>query len=152
MQIKIEDATATQIADYAVKFHGMDVRPTMGKDKLITALRVAGFSGAEIEVEMPQPKGETPEAITARSPRDEPKRRIFIEQQEGAEGQRPVFASVNGSAMLIPRGVEVVVPQKYVGVLNNAQREVIDPDPGPMGGTLPPRRVLQYPFRDLGPA
>lgn len=71
---------------------------------------------------------------------------IVVQASEEAGGGEPVPVSVNGSAIWIPRGVPVRVKRKFADALNLAIRTVYDPDPGPLGGTLPPRDVRQYPY------
>ncbi len=84
---------------------------------------------------------------------DEPPHMIHIMEQEGTSGADPVAVSVNGKAMLIPRGSPQKVPWKYVHVLHNAVEVRYTQARSESGETLSeliPRNVLSYPFQDLG--
>lgn len=147
MQIQIEEATAKQLADFAAA-KGLDgVNYRMGTFEIIRRLREAGYAADVINVV------EGPVVAAKLEPDTGKKIKIFIEQQEGPGGSEPVFVGVNGRHMLIPRGEWSFVKPEFVEVLEHCVRTVIDPvpmDPSkPMdiGGTLPPRDVLQYPFR-----
>ena len=64
-------------------------------------------------------------------------------------GDEDVKVSVNGTAMLIPRGQDVVVPVEYVEVLEHAVQFVYDEydeNSDMMGGLKAPRLVHNYQF------
>ena len=71
-------------------------------------------------------------------------RRIHINQNSG--NKNPVFISVNGTALCIPRNREAVVPARYAEALKNAVVCVYqDDDDGHIDAPA-------YSFSDLGPA
>jgi hypothetical protein len=85
-------------------------------------------------------------ALRAGSHQAGDKAKIFVEVQEGPGGNRPVFVSVNGVGILIPRAKEVEVAVPYVEALEHAVGTVYDFD---NDGNQTSREVLHYPFRIL---
>lgn len=143
-KISVQEARASDLAAYAQTHLGLlDINYRIGKDAVLAEMAKAGFDGDEIEIDdAPAPVASAPADIPAQG---EEKVTINIAAQEGPGGSEPVFVSVNGSAMLIPRGKDVPVPKRYYEVLRTATRMVYDPNPE--GGLMPPREVPQYPFQ-----
>lgn len=148
MQKKIADATASEVADYARTYHGLDVRHTMGKDRIVAELAKVGYAADEITVEAPAavaPKQSLkPEDFGSKE-----KLVIHIPEQEGPGGSDPVFVAVNGRGILIPRNKNVSVRKPYVEALEHATKRVPVKDANELITGW--RDVPSYPFRVLGP-
>lgn len=71
--------------------------------------------------------------------------RIKINKTEMNKQGRPAIVSVNGKAASLPIGTEIVVPLKYVEVLNNAVQYRYEPDPA-NDNELARQEVHSYPF------
>lgn len=89
------------------------VTPTMTKDDLISAL----------EGKVKHEQIALPAVSNAPAP-GRTRIKIFRDPSPGASNF-PVYASVNGFRVNIPRGIEVDVPHKIVEVLNNATQLVL---------------------------
>ena len=76
--------------------------------------------------------------------------RIRIDENQQSNKQMPVYIFDNGLEITIPRGVEVVVPNRIVELLRNSKvkrRKQIDGEDGRPKTTF--LEVLQYPFQVL---
>jgi hypothetical protein len=122
--------SATALADYVAAHMGLDVNLRMGVDGIKEKMKQAGFESEFIEIDDGRAE---PEPIQ----RVEPKRErhtttplikrmvhIRIEEQEKPGGSEPVFASVNGVHILIPRTQSCWVDFKYFHVLKNANQSI----------------------------
>jgi hypothetical protein len=153
--LSLNDATATEISDFANMMLGISCEPRMGKEKIIAKMRAAGFSKNEIMIE----EAEVPSQILAPTPRHAEastgaKTRkmvtIMIPEQEGPGGSEHVYTNVNGVTLLIPRAVNATIPVEYEEALRNAVAIRYDPDPN--GGLGRKRFVPQYPYSVIVPA
>ena len=54
---------------------------------------------------------------------------VIVQKQQGKGGDRPAFVSVNGMGILIPRGKPCVIPERYIGAMNDAVQTVVEQDP-----------------------
>ena len=84
-------------------------------------------------------------ALKGGSSKADPKVRMFLNEAEGAGGQRAVFVSVNNVPMLIPRGEEVDVPYRYYLALKAAISTIREQDENTH--ELLSRDVPAYPFQ-----
>lgn len=152
--IAIEEASLEQLREYAETVLGMKIHPNAKRETIVAKIEAANTGNSQITI----PNVEVPimptEQATA-SAREEAGRknsgevrkvRILIETQEIPGGDQPVPVSVNGRAMLIPRGKEVDVPVHFVEALKNAVRDIYDPIKEGGVGTEP-RKATSYPFR-----
>jgi len=156
--VPIDAATTEQLAEFAQASLGIEIKPRtpvhIARAKVLKA-----HSGDTITLlqrdtaQVPAPAGAAAALNQAMAPDSKDMLRIFI-QPAGDEDEEnePAFVSVNGKAMLIPRGEEVLVPRPYVEALRDAVRyffpEVkVDPLKGEIGGLGKPREVLTYPFQ-----
>ncbi len=74
--------------------------------------------------------------------------RIHINVTEEVGGERPVQVGCNGKIMLIPRGKDVDIPERFYHILTHAIAYKYDPLPE--GGINPvPRKVPLYPHQVL---
>lgn len=148
MKIKINDATASQLAEFASVRFGLDgVNHRMGTDAIRAKLAMTGFSGDEIEVKDPEPVAETVKAVGAAARKLIP---ILIPTQNEPGGKDPVVVGVNGVVARIKRGVVVEVPEEYVHALQNAQRVQFDKDEN--GRPINPIMVPTHPFSIMSAA
>ncbi len=83
-------------------------------------------------------------ALIGTSGRDDPVVMLTISEAEGKSGTRPVFLSVNGVGILIPRGKMVPVAYRYYEVLEHAERTTYEQDEE--SGEIIPSNVKSYPF------
>ncbi|MCV0395476.1 MAG: hypothetical protein K5872_22270 [Rhizobiaceae bacterium] len=148
MKVKIDKASAAQLAAYANTYHGLDVNYRMGAAAIVAKLEAAGVTVDEIEVEDASVQSRPPvaEPVTADAPRK--KMVIMIPNQNEPGGKDPVPVGVNGKVYLIKRGVEVTVPEEVVEVLRNANK--IQYDKGPNGEPINPTPVPTHNFSILG--
>lgn len=146
--IPLAEANLDQMREFASNVLGLRVAANIGEDTLRARIAEA-HNGSEINVteagQEPAPQTGTPPTPPAAAKQKEETRRILIQEQEGAGGRDPVPVSVNGTAMLIPRGKPVDVPARYVEALTNAVQWQYDTDEE--GRMLPdPRKVPSYPY------
>ena len=138
----------------------------IGNDALRAKIAECGYDSITVQEAPPSPVA--PAAGTPpRRPKLEPgnvaaapqkktaqsKRMILVARSDDQGGDQPVPVSVNGKAMLIPRGEPVPVPASYVEVLRHAVAYHYDQiDLGGGQSEFRRREVPMYPFQDLGPA
>ncbi len=150
MKTKLQDATATQIAEYGSTVLNLpNMTHTRGKAVLLSEIGRTGVT-PETEIEV----GGTPEEVAAATPAVPTERRrpdpedivtIVIPQQEIPGGNEPKWVACNDKGMWIPRDQEVSVKYKYVEVLENAVKTIYDTDE--MGNRIGSRQVPATPFR-----
>ena len=157
-QIPIGDATKDELIKFASENLGLDVDPKTAIGKILAGIRQAWRQDhiflygtpetATVDVE----KNKEPPGIKAGiralkggSSEHDPKVRMFLNEAEGAGGQRPVFVSVNNVPMLIPRGEEVDVPYRYYLSLKAAVSTIHEQDENTY--ELLSRDVPSYPFQ-----
>lgn len=110
----------------------------------------SGETAEELQEGVPPPKAKPPTVELGKGVFGKaPKIPIMISISEEAGGDEPVPVSVNGIAMLIPRGQRVEVPEPYVEALRHAimtRYEQVDVD-GHGHMQMVPREVPAYPFQ-----
>ena len=153
--ISLNDATATEIANFASVMLGIPAEARMGKEKIIAKLRAAGYSKNDITI----PQDEAPAAQTIApapthleaGPGKKTRKMItiMIPEQDAPGGSEPVYTNVNGVTLLIPRGVDATIPVEYEEALRNAV--AIHYTSNPDGGLGAQRRVPQYPYSVVRP-
>ena len=146
-EIPINNATATQLAQYANVMCGLDVTPQTGFAKIRALMANAGFEPEAIIIEE-KALDEAPKRKVLDGGEKRKFVKIIIPNQEGPGGQLPVPVGVNGRVALIQRGIPVDVPEEYVHVLTNAERVIFDS--GKNGELINPRKVPQHPFNIIG--
>ena len=146
--IPLAEATATQLAEFATTNYGLDVVPTHGKEKIRAALATAGWTGTEIEVRVADAP---PAPAEGNAGADKPRRMVtvLIPNQEKASGggSEPVWLSVNGRGMWVPREEQVKIPYEYYLVLKSARAKlpITDADRAVTGW----REITEYPFSTI---
>ena len=147
-KININDATAAQLAEFAVTHHGLDVNFRMGAAVIRAKLATAGYEKEFIEIEDAptiDPNARVEGDGSAPAPEQRAMKVIRIENQEAMYGgKRDVPVGVNGKVYLIKRGEDVRVPVEVVEVLKNAKRVVYDRDEN--GAPINPTFVPTHPF------
>lgn len=58
---------------------------------------------------------------------------VTFSEQEGDAGSEPIFASLNGYAYQIPRGIPVEIPVELLDIFKNAKMSLVETAQG--GGT-----------------
>ena len=130
MKLPIDMLNATALANHVVANMGLEVSPKMGVMGIKAKLAQAGFATDFIEVDDGK---EEPiiQRIEPVRPRHTPGKRsvnLRIEPQEKPGGNEPVFVSVNGVHMLIPRQQTCWVEYKYYEALNHAVAYIAEVD------------------------
>lgn len=132
------DASAKELRDFAKTALGLDIPDNANSAKVLTALAEAGYTGDQIavfEVTETRASGgsigtyEKDEAWTDADGVTHDKREyacIKIAESPERGGDRPVFLSVNGKGIYVPRKEPAEVPYIYVQVLDAAKTRVWD--------------------------
>lgn len=71
---------------------------------------------------------------------------VLIHVSDKPGGDEPVFVSINGRGMYVPRGEKCWVPRKFIGALIDAVELHYPEYTGGDGGLEKPREVPSYPF------
>lgn len=123
--IQIKDATPKQLRDFGTIVYGMELNGRENRGQMLNKLEEVGFVGGSIDIEVEdagadvlRPGMAGAEVVGAE------KVNITIHTVEGPGGDEPVKVSVNGSAMLIPRGKPVDIPKPYFNVLSDAKQSI----------------------------
>lgn len=170
-KVKIADASVDQVRRFARVDLGLEIHENANKQGIVGKMREAGYSldfvFIDAQAEPPTPSGanlrpggprqirprirvENGEEVRVLDPETkEPQSEVCLQvhTQDKPGGEEPVFISVNGRGMWVPRGETVWIPTSYAHVLENAKEEVYEPYNGEgNGGLRPPREVQSYPF------
>lgn len=152
-KIPIEEATVEQLRAFASAYLGLDIHGST-KEENVRARVAKAWGKPEILVPdagedetVVARGGQPPHPVTAaHQPPDKGKVRLIIQRTDDSGGNDPVFVSVNGRAMLVPRGKEVEIPYRYFRALEKAV--IYRYEPLPDGGIDPvPRKIPLYPFQ-----
>jgi hypothetical protein len=151
--IPISEATQAQLRTFAQETLGIEIKATMSAEKVLAAVTSAWdrdipIMDDEVTGEL---AGDQPHPVRDRHlPAEAGKVRINIGIQEDAGGSDPVPVGVNGKIMLIPRGRDVDIPERYLEALKHAVTYKYDSLPDGMGINPVPREVQLYPFQVRG--
>lgn len=121
-KVPIDMLNATALAGHVTANMGLDVSPKMGVLGIKAKMAQAGFPIDFIEIDDGAEEVEI-QRIDPPRERHKPLHRsvqIRIEPQEKPGGNEPVFVSVNGVHMLIPRSETCWIDYKYYHALHNA--------------------------------
>ena len=156
-KIPIREATEKELREFASGTLGMTIKST-AKLETVRARIQAAWDKDEITVpdhEVPETEQEAkdrsvPQAPTpiteAQKPPAEGMVRLIVHVSEEAGGSAAIQLGVNGKIMLVPRGEEVEIPQRFYEVLCHAITHKYESMPD--GGMDPiPREVSLYPFQ-----
>ena len=144
-KLPIDMMNATALAKHVIETMGLDVTVKMGVLGIKAKMAQAGFPTDFIEIDDGNEEAPIARVEPLRG-RHTPGRRMVelrIEQQEKPGGNEPVFVSVNGVHMLIPRSKNCWVDYKYYEALQNAVAHIaeVDQDSNITGY----RKVPEYP-------
>lgn len=162
--VPLSTASLAQLKEYAGATLGIDMNQSTDETEIRAQIMIAAPGVTELTVtavDVPviptaQPQEIKPQrkpAVTLidndleQSGRNDAVAVIEIQVGSGKNGQDPVYVSVNGTSMLIPRGKQVPIPYRYYNALRHATRieyEQITDDRGNPGPLLP-RQVPEYP-------
>jgi len=144
-QIPIDLMSATALSDHVVANMGLDVNPRMGVSGIRAKMAQAGFPTEFVEIDDGREDEPIKRVEPPRTRHIEGKRsvQLRIEPQEKPGGNEPVFTSVNGVNILIPRATTCWVDYKYYHALQNAVAHIaeVDQDSNITGY----RKVPEYP-------
>jgi hypothetical protein len=144
-QIPIDIMSATALCDHVIANMGLDVNPRMGIAGIKAKMAQAGFPTEFIEIDDGLEDAPIQRVDPPRTRHVEGKRsvQLRIEPQEKPGGNEPVFTSVNGVNILIPRATTCWVDYKYYHALQNAVAHIpeIDQD----SNITSWRKVPEYP-------
>ena len=117
--IRLADATASQLAEFATTNLGIEIDHRAGVEKILARMDAVGFDKETIEVPDVAP-------IVAQKPLTADEigslKTVTIEINEDGTpgGTEPVWLSVNCRAQWVPRGVPSVITLPYLEALKNA--------------------------------
>ncbi len=151
--IPLSEATTAQLRTFAQDTLGIALKANASKEQVRAKVESAWDRDIPVVEAMPEPTlaGDQPIPVTAEQLNIEPgKVRINIGIQEEAGGLEPIPVGVNGKIMLIPRGIDVDIPEPYLEALAHAITFKYDPMPDDMGINPVPRKVQLYPFQIIG--
>ncbi len=154
-KIPIGEATEDQLRLFAINTLGIDIKASAKEETVLARVKQAwdkpDITIAESESEHVASKA-VPQPVTdAQKPTASGMVRLILGVTEEAGGNDPVPVGVNGKVMLIPRGIECEIPERYFEVLQHAVTHKYDPLPD--GGMNPiPRKVPLYPFQVISSA
>lgn len=144
-RVPIDMMSASALADYVNTNMGLEIKPQTNLAGIKAKMAQAGFQTDYIEID--DGKGEQPIArIEPKRERHTPGKRMVqmrIEQQEKPGGSEPVFVSVNGVNILIPRAQTCWVDYKYYHALQNAVAHIAITDENSLITGY--RKVPEYP-------
>lgn len=153
IKVEISEAKPEQLREFANETLGLNLPPNTLETTLrarITAAHDKTFITVKDEEEPTAQVGPKPKPVTA-AQEDPPDLmvKVYINQTEEPGGSDPVKLSCNGSAMLVPRGKDVLIHVKFVEILRNATQMKYEPLAD--GGLSEGRKVPLYPFSILSP-
>lgn len=143
--IPIDMMNASALAQAVAATMGLDVRPNMGVAGIKAKMAQAGFPTDTIDIDDGKDEPEI-KRVEPKRERHTPGKRMVnlrIEPQEKPGGNEPVFVSVNGIRMVIPRARSCWVEYKYYEVLKNAVAHIAETDQD--SNITGYRKVPEYP-------
>lgn len=145
-KIPIDIMSASALAAHVIANMGLDVKPQMGLAAIKAKMAQAGFPTDFIDFDDGEEEQPIQRIDPPRERHIEGKRsvQLRIEPQEKPGGNEPVFVSVNGVNMLIPRAQTCWVDYRFYHALENAVAQIaeVDEDLKITGW----RRVPEYPI------
>jgi hypothetical protein len=157
--VPLKQATIAQLTAFATEVLNISLEPGLKQPQIVA--RIKAVAPEISDITLPGQPGspdhdatpDAPKAPAAVGSRPRPGRtRILIQAREDMGGDRPLFVSVNGSGMLIPRGEAVDVPDPYAEVLKNAVEVHYEQKTGDEGEIIyVPRHVPRFPMSIMGP-
>jgi hypothetical protein len=128
--VPIDLLNPTALASIVSATMGLEVNPRLGLPGIKAKMAQAGFPTDFIEYDDGKEEGE-PVRVEPPRVRHRPGKRsvqLRIELQEKPGGAEPVFSSVNGVNILIPRATTCWVDFKYYHALMNAVAHIAEVD------------------------
>jgi hypothetical protein len=137
--------SATALAEHVTANMGLDVNPRLGVAGIKAKLAQAGFPTDFVEIDDGKEDAPIQRVEPPRARHLEAKRsvQLRIELQEKPGGNEPVFCSVNGIHILIPRAQTCWVDYKYYHALQNAVAHIAETDQD--SNITGYRKVPEYP-------
>lgn len=175
MKIKIADATVKQLRIVAEQVTGAPVPPTSTREMLMARLAAAEFTAEDFEIPAdaasdltrdPAPAAPAAPTATPQTSRTQAERiaaqnrermakhgldpivTVLVQKGDGDSGEEPVPVGVNGTYMLVPRGVPAPIPYRYYLALDIAKQDTVTEVDGVIKHNVRhsyPHTVLQMP-------
>ena len=144
-QIPVAIMSATALAEHVVANMGLDVNARMGIAGIMAKMSQAGYPTDFVEIDDGKEDAPVKRVDPPRVRHIEGKRsvQLRIEPQEKPGGNEPVFTSVNGVNILIPRALTCWVDFKYYHALQNAVAHIAEVDEN--SNITGYRKVPEYP-------
>lgn len=139
-KISLSEATAAQLRDFAVVQLGLEIAATSNGTTIISKMRAAGFEADEIDVSESSAVSEATKSHSSDGALKKGYGMVTIYSSDDDEGDQPVFLSVNGAGIRVPRGKSVPLHRKFIEALLNAKKDRRDDKGNKIG------EVLSYPF------
>lgn len=143
-EVPLKDATQSQLLRYAtINLNLPGIQPSTGDAKLREKIQAAtGESVIYVEdsVTEAEKQGKAPRTPVASGSKRkakvvmdpmrfayrDPRFLINIAAERGKGGKTPVAVSVNGTCILLPRGIDIEVPARYFFAMRNAVATIIE--------------------------
>lgn len=157
-RVAIGEASDHDLRQFAVISLGLDVPPRETREKLIARIK-ATYTADEIVLPKATDMRERLDEV-ARTTRPVPEEQrdpeapdeveVRIKVHTAQNDAKPVWVSVNGRGLWVPRGESVWLKERYVAVLEQAE-QLVYPEydmslNGGLGGLGEPSAVKLYPF------
>ncbi len=147
VQIPVDTATKDNIRAFAMEL-GIGALPnSWNREQLLSRVRQTGFTGDFIEIEQEAPEAnELARQQLNRVAAAEGDKfiEINIHVSEAQGGDEPVYVSCNGRGCRLPRGENIVIPERLYESLRHAVQDIYDPlKDGGISTT--PRKVPRFP-------
>lgn len=125
-KILIEAASVKELRQFAELELGIELPQTTNRSQIIAKIKRAKPDLTEVPAILEAEPAPLTKSVAAEAQQEAKKVRVRISPQDGVGGERPVFVSVNGRGMLIPRSEIVEIPPAYAEALANATYTVYD--------------------------
>lgn len=139
----ISECTVTELRKYAQEVMGLEVAATANRAQIIAKL-ASVMQGDHIQIDAAEEANHPP-----LKQEDDPGEyvTVIIASTEEVGGKEPVWVSVNGRGMFIPRGQPAKIHKRYEHVLKNAVRTVYEQEvTNGIPGDIVGRAVHSYPY------
>ncbi len=123
-QVAIGDATDKELLKFATEGAGLQVKPRAKREELIDFLKTAGHTHWITIVEAApslMPGTQAPADTDEFDPENERWARVKFHLAAGQNGLVPVFVSVNEIFAYLPRGVDLVIRERFYRVIRDCR-------------------------------
>lgn len=151
VKIPVDTATKADLRAFAIEL-GIGTLPnSWNREQILSRVQQTGFNGSHIEIEQEAPEANDlarQQMNRVAEAEGDKFIEINIHVSEAQGGDEPVYVSCNGRGCRLPRGENIVIPERLYESLKNAVADVFDPlKEGGISTT--PRRVPRFPHSVL---